>query len=87
LIGSAQLRREQAILQHGSMPLSTDPGLFQQVFGVEMQAIALPGDLSATDPNPIIAALCAAAGDCLAADLVSQPLSEAEWSAVFATLK
>lgn len=32
LIGSAQLRRDQAILQHGSMRLTPDRGLFEQVF-------------------------------------------------------
>lgn len=32
-IGSAQLRRGKAILQHGSLRLSSDPLLFQQVFG------------------------------------------------------
>ncbi|HIK44180.1 MAG TPA: lipoate--protein ligase family protein, partial [Leptolyngbyaceae cyanobacterium M65_K2018_010] len=31
-IGSAQLKRGQGILQHGSMPLQPDPQLFQQVF-------------------------------------------------------
>ncbi len=33
LIGSAQLRRKQAILQHGSMRLNPDPSLIAQVFG------------------------------------------------------
>ena len=35
-IGSAQLRRGNAVLQHGSMLLNPDPQLFQQVFGQEI---------------------------------------------------
>lgn len=37
VIGSAQLRRDRAILQHGSIQLHPDPELFQQVFGVPLQ--------------------------------------------------
>lgn len=33
LIGSAQLRRGKAILQHGSIRITPDPHLFRQVFG------------------------------------------------------
>jgi lipoate-protein ligase A len=36
LIGSAQLRREHALLQHGSMRLWTDPQLYEAVFGVPL---------------------------------------------------
>ncbi|MEB3224606.1 MAG: biotin/lipoate A/B protein ligase family protein, partial [Synechococcus sp.] len=37
LIGSAQLRRQGAILQHGSIRLNPDPGLYEKVFGEPLQ--------------------------------------------------
>ncbi len=40
LIGSAQLRRDGAILQHGSIRLNPDAGLYQAVFG--LQGLRLP---------------------------------------------
>lgn len=42
LIGSAQLRRDTAILQHGSMALNPDPNLFEQVFEVPGPSPNLP---------------------------------------------
>lgn len=36
LIGSAQLRRDRYLLQHGSIQLWPDPALYQQVFGTEV---------------------------------------------------
>lgn len=44
LIGSAQLRQGDVVLQHGSMRLTPDPALFQVVFGqaATLPAIALP---------------------------------------------
>ncbi|MCU0527421.1 MAG: lipoate--protein ligase family protein [Elainella sp. Prado103] len=49
-IGSAQLRRGPAILQHGSMRLNADLALFQQVFGAADAAV---GDLAGTiEPSP-----------------------------------
>ena len=45
-IGSAQLRRRNVILQHGSIRLQPDPELFAQVFGVEsFTPVKLPDDL------------------------------------------
>lgn len=42
-IGSAQLRRGKAILQHGSMPLEPDRGFFTRVFETEAPAgVQLP---------------------------------------------
>ncbi|MDF0552153.1 biotin/lipoate A/B protein ligase family protein [Kamptonema sp. UHCC 0994] len=41
-IGSAQLRRGNAILQHGSMRLQPDCKLFYQVFGEEIMAVEFP---------------------------------------------
>ena len=80
LIGSAQLRRGDAILQHGSMRLQPDVGLFSQVFGEELIPVKLPvleveNDLIVT----VIDALSAAACRCFEIDLEVRPLSEEEW--------
>jgi lipoate---protein ligase len=78
LIGSAQLRRDPAILQHGSMQLTTDPGLFGQVFGTALASFdALPLDL-------VIAALSAAVQDCFGIQLQIKPLTQAEWPEILA---
>lgn len=79
LIGSAQLQRGNAILQHGSMHLSRDTRLFTQVFGEASPIVKLPilqeGDaLIAT----VVEALTEAACRCFEIDLVTQPLSDAE---------
>lgn len=86
LIGSAQLCRSGAVLQHGSMQLSPNLDLFQQVFGVELEAVkgvsSIAGRLGEAAMQTVIEALLMAAGDCFAAELVTQPLSEVEWSSV-----
>lgn len=85
LVGSAQLRRGTAILQHGSMRLEPNPDLFSQVFGAEF---LMPGcQLSLkreTLFTAVIAALISAASHCFSARFVEQPLSGSEWQAVFA---
>ena len=83
LIGSAQLRRGDTILQHGSMRLHPDFDLFSQVFGEELIPVQLPlysdgNDLIAT----VIDVLSAAACHCFEIDLKVQPLSEEEWQAI-----
>ena len=78
LIGSAQLRQGDTILQHGSIRLNPDPDLFQQVFGIALEPIALPLPAIPT----AIEALSAALGDRLEVPLVSQPLTPAEWWAI-----
>ncbi|AFY35894.1 biotin/lipoate A/B protein ligase family protein [Calothrix sp. PCC 7507] len=84
LIGSAQLRRGGAILQHGSMRLQPDADLFAQVFGAaSFTNVQLPQNLSI---EKIVAALMAASNDCFNMQLVVQPLSEDEWEAILATL-
>jgi len=76
-IGSAQLRRGDFILQHGSMVLHPDPSLFSRVFGTESDRnIQLPKHLSI---NNIITALVTAAQDCFSMNLQVQPLSQEEW--------
>ncbi|MBD1939673.1 lipoate--protein ligase family protein [Microcoleus sp. FACHB-68] len=79
LIGSAQLRRDGAILQHGSMRLQPDIKLFSQVFGEEATPAALSLNMSI---ETIINALVAAAGCCFGVELVMQPLTEAEWQEI-----
>jgi lipoate-protein ligase A len=83
LIGSAQLRRGDAILQHGSIRLAPDPLLFQQVFGVPLEPIDLPPGLIQSELIPtVIDALTKAASDCFGIQLVTQPLSKAEWRSI-----
>lgn len=81
LIGSAQLRRDNAILQHGSMRIKPDATLFNQIFGTEK----LPEiDLSI---DTIINALTSAAINCFGINLITQPLTQFEWSAIKANLE
>jgi lipoate---protein ligase len=80
LIGSAQLRRDGVILQHGSMRLHQDAELFAEVFGAEsFIPVQLPQNL---DIEKIIEALTAAAIDCFDIKLEMQSLSEKEWKAI-----
>jgi lipoate-protein ligase A len=80
LIGSAQMRRGDAILQHGSIRLKPDQQLFTQVFGSEsFTPVELPENLSV---EKIITALIAAVVDCFHIQLVEQPLSEDEWKLI-----
>jgi lipoate---protein ligase len=75
LIGSAQLHRDGAILQHGSMRLDQDAALFEQVFGTRSPMPQLPQTLT---PTAIIQALTEAAIDCFEAELTIAPLSADE---------
>ncbi len=80
LIGSAQLRQGDAILQHGSIPLSSDRQLFEQVFGESKPPSKLPLPENAKERQQIVlAALQEAAQNCFGIKLISQPLSESEW--------
>lgn len=83
LIGSAQLRREKAILQHGSIRLQPDPALFSLVFGQDLSPLNLPfvhqGEAAI---DVVVEALMAAATRCFGVSFVMQPLSEVEWQAV-----
>lgn len=79
-IGSAQLRKGDFILQHGSINLHPDTNLFFRVFGTEFGSnIQLPKHLTR---EKIITALVAAARDCFATHLQLQPLSQEEWRAI-----
>lgn len=90
LVGSAQLRRGSAILQHGSIRINPDSGLFQQVFGQEaslptlMQWRASSLFSSRNDYSTIrktfIDVLTEAASNCFAMDYIVEPLSSSEWN-------
>ncbi len=85
LIGSAQLRRGKAILQHGSIRLNQNAELFTQVFGAgaaSSTTVQLPQNLSV---EKIIAALIAAACDCFDMEIVIESLSKDEWQAILKT--
>ena len=82
-IGSAQLRRGNAILQHGSMRLYPDVKLFEEVFGEVQPTVKLPLLADKNTLLPIIIEnLCAAAIEWFGIKLVSQPLSETEWQVI-----
>ena len=89
VIGSAQLRRGKAVLQHGSMILNSDKKLYQQVFGTcleqnLLEVISPKKDRSTRhqDDCPtakIIKSLTQAAIAIFKIDLVEQALSTSEW--------
>ena len=80
IIGSAQLYRGSALLQHGSMPLNLDSDLFEQVFGLRPVLPTLPDHLR--DPETVIAALVKSAQHCFQADFQIQPLTQTEWGEI-----
>jgi lipoate-protein ligase A len=89
LIGSAQLRQGKAILQHGSIRLFPDAKLFAQVFGETPIGISSGSDKPLVVKEGIggrvsgvVKALTQAACDCFEMDLITQPLSDSEWSEI-----
>ena len=83
-IGSAQLIRGGAILQHGSMRLEPDATLEAQVFGAEsFNPIQLPiAQRGEALIKSVTEALIAACGSCFGVQLSVQPLSQLEWEAI-----
>ncbi|MGB6299540.1 MAG: biotin/lipoate A/B protein ligase family protein [Rivularia sp. (in: cyanobacteria)] len=79
LIGSAQLRRGDAILQHGSMRLKPDKELFKKVFGEELFDIAIVEDL---EIERIITVLVDAARNCFGVEFEEKALSDDEWEEI-----
>lgn len=77
LIGSAQLRRDRAILQHGSMQIQSDVLLFEQVFGQKMEFLKLEMSI-----DKITQTLIQAARECFEVDFFIEPLSESEWQQI-----
>jgi lipoate-protein ligase A len=87
LIGSAQLRRHNAILQHGSMRLNPDPELFAALFDTPLQHFPLPlPGIQAERIATIIAHLTTAATETFGISLVPEALSAAENQAVQAAM-
>jgi lipoate---protein ligase len=79
LIGSAQLRKNNTILQHGSMRLKPDTELFSQVFGEDFYAAEV-----FKNPNieTIINSLVVAAEECFDVEFEIKPLSDCEWEEI-----
>lgn len=86
LIGSAQLRRAGTVLQHGSIRLNPDPGLFQQVFQVQMTPLNLPLPPEA-QIQTVVSALRAAAEQQFQQEIVEQPLTPPEWESLQQRIK
>ena len=81
LIGSAQLRQGNAILQHGSMRLEPDGELFDRVFDNESANLPnLPLSMRGEALiQTVMETLIQSASDCFDIHLESQPLTETEW--------
>ncbi|HBE20387.1 MAG TPA: biotin--protein ligase [Cyanobacteria bacterium UBA11149] len=89
LIGSAQLRRGDAILQHGSIRLQPDGELFTTVFGETIPPVSFAGLTGnfltgETLIETLVESLTNAAADCFGVNLVNQPLSDTEWERILA---
>jgi lipoate---protein ligase len=82
-IGSAQLIRDGALLQHGSMRLQPNLDLFQTVFGVA--TAAPPPAIQAYSIDKITAALTVAATEVLNINWQVQPLTGAELAEIQAS--
>lgn len=86
LIGSAQLRKDGAILQHGSMCLEPDGDLFKSVFQEELRVPKL--DLAMTGDTLIKAVMNELIDAAIAhfnLALIEQPLTDSEWQQIRAT--
>ena len=88
LIGSAQLRQGKAILQHGSIILSRDRELFNQVFGTvaPRNAELLINQEGDKLIPKVVEALTEAAISCFGMELVEAPLSSHEWEEILGTI-
>jgi lipoate---protein ligase len=82
-IGSAQLIRDGAMLQHGSMRLRPDLELFQKVFG--LSTAAPPAAIQMHSIAEITAAITAAAAEVLNIQWQVQPLSSTELAEIQAS--
>jgi len=76
-IGSAQLRRGQAFLQHGSIFLAPDRDLYKRVFNADCPIAKL-----ARSQTTIIESLQKAARDCFEVDLILEALCDREWQEI-----
>lgn len=82
LIGSAQLRRDRYLLQHGTLPLWTDPELYHQVFGgwpvVPAPPIPIPDKPSEPWLSALAGILVEEFENTLGITFVEEPLTPAE---------
>ncbi len=83
LIGSAQKRSADTVLQHGSMRLNPDPTLFERVFSEQSESFEARSNLLMPSVEQIIPALIAAAESCFDATFTIGSLSiqEEDWVA------
>ncbi|MFB2834685.1 biotin/lipoate A/B protein ligase family protein [Floridanema evergladense] len=82
-VGSAQLYRDGAILQHGSMLLQPDRSLFSLVFSeTASPTINLSIQLEKSLIPKVIEALISAAETCFNTQLVLHPLTDLEWQQI-----
>ena len=84
LIGSAQRRSKGAILQHGSMLLSTDRALFERIFDQPApwdRSLYAEAELEQQIPI-IVQALTDTFMEQLGIELIHQPLSDQEWQEI-----
>jgi lipoate---protein ligase len=81
LVGSAQLRKDGATLQHGSMRLRPDRELWRRVFNEE--PIASP--VGHLEPGAIVDVLVAAAAEVLGLNWQVQPLTAEELATIQAS--
>lgn len=85
LIGSAQVWRQGAVLQHGSIRLQPDPILEAMVFTSDAPITPMPTlDLALPTPEVLIPSLLQAAEQWFEVELFIQPLSGAEWQQILA---
>lgn len=83
LIGSAQLKKGNAVLQHGSMSWSRNGTLFRQVFNESVPPFSLPFSSSREEVIVmLVEALIAAARQTFDIEFVVQPLSVSEWEEI-----
>nr|WP_228059669.1 biotin/lipoate A/B protein ligase family protein [Plectonema radiosum] len=80
LIGSAQLRRGNVVLQHGSMNFKPDVELFKKVFGEDLDRVVVGENLAI---ERIIAALVDAGEKCFEVKFEEKALSNHEWEEIF----
>lgn len=76
LIGSAQLRRQKAILQHGSIRLNPDLDLYQQLFG---ESLTPPESIKNLQQSQLITTLKFSFQGHWSTDLQPQELTPTEW--------
>ncbi|MGA1622193.1 MAG: lipoate--protein ligase family protein [Synechocystis sp.] len=88
LIGSAQRQTQTGLLQHGSMVWDADRHLFEQVFQQpapwQQSLAALTENIPLSD---IVSVLVTSAADHFQCDLIPQPLTDSEWTAIASYVK